>query len=525
MIPLSLSFLRKLDDALLGRHVREGFNLLEQRAGEDLARIVPEDPLAISYLLNIAQWVDLGYRDIHLVKELLARFAAVSRGDMKLSDYLQLRMVEAFVVFASEDASTAISVLESVLTMQPEVAEPRFILMAHFWKGRSHRQKGEYKLALHHVLEAKSLAQRLHAPKLIAVVQIHESWLLFQAGQRKEAFRLLDSAEMELNPTGHSLSLGNIESARGRFVRRAGEYAKALEHFQRAIAIYSGHFPHHPNLARALVNAAYVKRLIAFDLSQKAKEGRARGTLHDRYLSICREALELLERAREIYALNHHQSGTGSVFVNAGHLHLDTGDIDRASMEAMRAFQFGVEKQDHILMARARILQAAIENMRVEEQVGEAEDIASRANLAAQYSEEAIALAKETQNKRLLAGAYVVRGATAANEFFEEWEVAKQFASLAGELLNPDDRDHLSKELLILKSRIIRAIGIDDTLRSWSDGVTGDKTFQEITEEFAEIVIPKVWIREDRKISKVAAKLSISPKKVRRILRNARLLR
>jgi hypothetical protein len=96
---------------------------------------------------------------------------------------------------------------------------------------------------------------------------------------------------------------------------------------------------------------------------------------------------------------------------------------------------------------------------------------------------------------------------------------------LAGELLNPDDRDHLSKELLILKSRIIRAIGIDHTLRSWSDGVTGDKTFQEITEEFAEIVIPKVWIREGRKISKVAAKLSISPKKVRRILRNARLLR
>jgi hypothetical protein len=37
-------------------------------------------------------------------------------------------------------------------------------------------------------------------------------------------------------------------------------------------------------------------------------------------------------------------------------------------------------------------------------------------------------------------------------------------------------------------------------------------------------VIPKVWMREDRKISKVAEKLSISPKKVRRILRKARLV-
>lgn len=51
----------------------------------------------------------------------------------------------------------------------------------------------------------------------------------------------------------------------------------------------------------------------------------------------------------------------------------------------------------------------------------------------------------------------------------------------------------------------------------------GDKTFQQITEEFAEIVIPKVWLREDRKISRVAERLSISPKKVRRILQNAGL--
>jgi tetratricopeptide (TPR) repeat protein len=522
-MPLSLALLRKLDDALVGRRVSEGFKLLE-RASDEVDNLTSHDPHAVSYLLNIVQWVDLGYRDHQLVEELLKRFTAVCRADMKVADFIQLRMAEAFLAFASEDAATAISILGSVLAVQPEVSEPRLILMMHFWKGRAHRQKGEYELAMHHILEAKGLARQLRAPRLIAVIQIHESWLLFQRGQRKEAFRLLDEAEAELKPTGHALSLGNIESARGRFVRRSGEYAKALEHFHRAITIYSKHFPHHPNLARALVNAAYVKRLIALDLSHRAKEGRARGIQHDRYLNICREALALLERAREIYALHQHQSGTGSVLVNAGHLHLDSDDIDRASEEAMKAFRLGEEKQDSILMARARTLQAAIENMQVEEQVGEAEDIARHANLAAQFSDEAIALAKQTQNKRLLAGAYIARGATATNDFFEEWEVARQFVSLASELLSPDDRDHLSKELLVLKTRILRAIGIDQTLRLWSDGLTGDKTFQQVTEEFAEIVIPKVWMREDRKISKVAAKLSISPKKVRRILRKARLV-
>jgi hypothetical protein len=62
-------------------------------------------------------------------------------------------------------------------------------------------------------------------------------------------------------------------------------------------------------------------------------------------------------------------------------------------------------------------------------------------------------------------------------------------------------------------------------LRAWSAGNTGEKTFQEITEEFAELVIPKVWIREGRNVSRVVKRLSISPKKVRRILANVNLLK
>jgi hypothetical protein len=70
----------------------------------------------------------------------------------------------------------------------------------------------------------------------------------------------------------------------------------------------------------------------------------------------------------------------------------------------------------------------------------------------------------------------------------------------------------------------MRSTGIDDTLRAWSQGIVGDKTFQQITEQFAEVVIPQVWLREDKKVSRVAERLSISPKKVRRILRSVGLL-
>ena len=69
-----------------------------------------------------------------------------------------------------------------------------------------------------------------------------------------------------------------------------------------------------------------------------------------------------------------------------------------------------------------------------------------------------------------------------------------------------------------MQSRILNKGSIDPNLKAWSLGAVGDKTFQQITEEFAEIVIPRVWEREGKKVSRVAARLSISPKKVRRIL-------
>ena len=523
-MPLSPLLLHKMNDALIHRSVNEGF-LLAQKFSKDIARFNSSDPCAAPYLLCIAQWVDVGYRDVAFLDHLLARFIDVPRAQLQFSNYVNLRMAEGYRAFASEDATSAILIFDFVLQIEPGILDLHIRALAHFWKARAHRHLGEYGLALHHITEAKSIASKLKAPKLVAEMNIHESWMLFQRGQRKDAFRLLDEAEGALKTTGHALSLGNIESARGRFVRRSGEYGKALGHFEHAVAIYSEHFPNHPNLARALVNAAYVKRLIALDLKNKSNAGRANGAHHARYLETCGEALALLQHAGEIYSHNHHQAGTGSVFVNAGYLHLDSGDIDRADDEAEKAFLLGSRRKDHILMARARTLRAAIHNERAEEQVGDSSDIAMHANLAKVYSEEAIELAKLTQNKRLLAGAYIARSVTAASDFFQDWETATQFITLAGDLLSRDDRDHLSRELSQLKTRILRATGIDETLRSWSEGIVSNKSFQQLTEEFAEIVIPKVWMREDQKISRVANHLSMSPKKVRRILNNANLIK
>jgi tetratricopeptide (TPR) repeat protein len=538
---IGTQFVKDLNRALNLLRVAEGVAMLD-KAETTLAKLLPSQAHATELLLLLAQWVDVGYRDYHLLDSVLSRFPAECRRRLPLDDYLRLRMTEAFRALSAEEIDAAIATLDFVLRAEHGVEDEHLMTLAHFWKGRAHRKKGEYEIALQEIVSARELAQGVRENAMLtSVIQIHEAWLLFQKGLKKEALRLLAHAEAVLKATDHSLALGNIESARGRMVRRAGEYAKALEHFDRAIAIYSEGNPNHRNLARALVNAAHVKRLLALQLrkridarSRKPNQLRGAGpkaaaptgpaSLRARYQQLYQEAILQLQRAREIYLLHGHSGGLGAVIVNSGYLHLDGGDIDRAAREALEAYRIGHEKNDQILMARARVLQTATENARIEEQLGEDVDIALHANHARQFSEEALALAKHTQNRRLLAAAHIARGMTAGNEFFQEWDLAKRCASEATDLIGSGENDHLLDDLAALKSHIMQASGINDTLRGWSEGMVGDKTFQQVTEEFAEIVIPKVWLREDRKISRVAQCLSISPKKVRRILRNAGFL-
>jgi len=534
-MPLEPHLARMLRRSLCNRQITHGMRVLDGAEAEWKA-LGPDAPDAAQLLLLLAQWVDLGYRDSHLLDGPLARFDAVRRRQLCTGDYLQFRMAEAFRSLATGELDAAIATLELVLEALRDLPEEGLEAWAHFWKGRAHRKKGEYDASLADLVRARELAQRDRNEFFRALIQVQESWLLFQKGMSRDALELLAEAETVLQSTDHYIALGNIESARGRMVRRSGEYASALGCFARAIEIYARRDPNHVNVARALLNAAYSRRLLALQLGKRIENrtlsGRSRRRpsapphpttpepLRARYRQISQQALQDLIHARQIYELHEHSDGIGNVALNLGFLYLDRGEIDRATPEAAKAYRIGTELDDHILMARARILEVTIENAHVEEQTGEDVDIAVHANRAREYSEEALKLAHGTQHRRLLAGACIARGMTAANDFFQDWETARRCAAEATGLIGPGESDHLVEDLAQLKSRVVQASGINDTLRGWSEGMVGNKTFQQITEEFAEIVIPKVWMREGRKISRVAACLSISPKKVRRILRS-----
>jgi hypothetical protein len=194
-----------------------------------------------------------------------------------------------------------------------------------------------------------------------------------------------------------------------------------------------------------------------------------------------------------------------------------------AATMASEAFQLGQDKVDYILMARARLLQSNVENARLEEML-EGEDPEQHARAALECAREAIEYARNTEHTRLLARAHLALGMTYCNEVFENMDAARASCEAAAALLKSDGFDPLWEDVRALRSRIAHANGVDATLRAWSQGEVGGKTLQQLTEDFAEFLIPKIWEQEQRKVSRVASRLSVSPKKVRRILARAGLL-
>lgn len=511
----------KLERALIARDIRSGFSILDNMFATG-AKLSPADPDAHRLLLLLAQWTDLGYRNVEFLDEQFMQFPEAGRAELATRDFFRLKLVEGFRALAKQSPLQAIELLDALLHAGHGILSTEHLFTIYFWRGRAHRQNGSFDAALADIQHAKECGEQIGAKKLIAVAKIHQSWLVFHKGDRRLAFDLLDEAEKVLLPTGHTLSLGNIAAARGRFVRSAGDYARSLSYFERAIALYRQHNPEHLNVARALVNAAYVKRLMSLELRPR-RGAAAAGVTNEQVLRIAREAMNLLRDAARIYRLHHHQSGSGSVLINLGHLQLESGDMDAAAEEGRQAYELAQAESDHVLMARARILQAYVEMAHSEEQIDTHSDGLPSSQRAIDFADEAISVARVTQNKRLLAGAYITRGLASVEAQHGDLETGRTYATKAAELLGSEDRDHLYRELTHLRLKITEPKAVDETLRRWANGELGNKSFRQIEEEFAELVIPKVWMNLGRNVSLVAERLSISPKKVRRILRSSRV--
>ncbi|MGD0416727.1 MAG: tetratricopeptide repeat protein [Terriglobales bacterium] len=546
LVAIDAGFLSQLREHIAAREIERGIACL--RSHHDvIAKLDPCQQNAAHLLAHLAIWTDIGFSGPPL-RELLQRFEHLApglRSKLSIADYICLRMAEGMAAMVEEAMEPAIGHFDFVLSLGEELDDRFLLAIVYFWKGRCLRRKGDYDEALIYTGKGRDLALGLGHLRMAAVMQVLEGWLLFQQGKWKEAVRISQAAESALRETDDYVTLGNIQSFYGRMARREGRFDKAIEFFESAIRHYGKRDPRHPNLARSLANMALAKRGIALQLQKRidrevqrrrktsaSRPDRPSASGHNsreqdsrqhdyrgRLAQLRREALEHLEAARAIYQQRPSHHGVGTVYLNAAYIHLDSGDFQRAEEEAASAYEVAEQKQDYILMGRARILQCMIENAKVEEEIGEGADPGSHARRAFEFSQEAIELAKHTQHHLLLANAHLWQGLTQCNSFFDNPEAARESYDLARASCGVNQPDNnMWQDLQTLSAKILRRGSVDPALKAWSQGAVGEKTFRQISEEFAEIVIARVWEREGRKVSRVAARLSISPKKVRRIL-------
>ncbi len=525
----SAALIERLRDDLGHRRIEQGIDAL--RRARPLLDALSVRPGCGTVAGLVAQWVDAGFDEPALLRGMVEKFPKEQRAVLPVADYLHLRMAEAVLAMGDEDFGVATRCLAQVLSFENDIPDTELLAIANFWLGRCYRRTGRYGEALKYIQEGETLALACGYPQMAAVMQVTRSWLAFQRGKLQEAQELLRRAEDALNPTGDHLNRGNIQSAYGRIARRQGKHEQALEYFERAIAEYRNGGGSHLQLARALLNLAFVERLIALDtqrnLDLAASSRRTAAAGPPEWVREQRARIETfrcsasghLAEAYETYTQFKNHRGIAGVHINRGFLYLDSGDLECAASEAAEAFAQGAEKQDLIVMARARTLQCIVEQTAIEEQVG---DGAAHRDAAELFAREAVTFAARTENRRLLARAYVWQGLTFTGSPADPDAARRCYEQAVGLLqVEGAERQYTWEDLESLKTRLLRARPVDSVLRAWSAGIVENTTFQQMTEEFARIVIPKIWEREGRKISKVAEKLSISPKKVRRILHSA----
>ncbi len=504
----------------------EGFALLE-RLRPQLESIQPLPGAGVLVGLA-AQWVDAGFDQPAFLDLLLARFPKPARAALPLADYLHLRMAEAVAAMFREDFAGAAEHLQVALRFEEEVDDGEMFAIANFWLGRTFRKRGRYDEALASTTHGERLALALGYSGMAAIGQVTLSWLAFQRGKLHEAGQILRGAEEALNPTDDFVSRGNIQSAYGRIARRQGKYELAVERFEHAIVEFRHGAQGSMQLARTLVNLAFVERLLAVRAQReldymaavrRSKPGAPADPAREqrqRIESIRESAREALAEAAAIYQPHHNHRGIAAVRITEGFLRLDAGDLERAAADAAEAFAQATATSDYIVMARARTLECIIEHAAMEEQLG---DPAQHREAAECFAREAVEFAGQTENRRLLARALVWQGLTFALEPADP-EAARRCCEQALALLQPEglERQYVWEDLETLKSRVLHTQSVEALLRAWSAGIVDGQSFQQMTEQFARIVIPRVWEREGRKVSRVAERLSISPKKVRRVL-------
>jgi hypothetical protein len=136
--------------------------------------------------------------------------------------------------------------------------------------------------------------------------------------------------------------------------------------------------------------------------------------------------------------------------------YLGRRDTGLAGATAMAAYALGVGKNDHILIARARILSAMVEIALCDNEGDDGERPGSHAEWARTYSEEAIYHAEQTEYKRLVSRGQTWLAISYLHESSENVDRAEALCSKVGEALKAGGGDYIYDDFKLLQKMLVR---------------------------------------------------------------------
>jgi tetratricopeptide (TPR) repeat protein len=239
-----------------------------------------------------------------------------------------------------------------------------------------------------------------------------------------------------------------------------GRYDEAIDSFRKAEKIYRMHDPLHRNRARCLINLAAALRLkagrIESDPIKKSKkiadidEIKLQREINiEKAQELRAEAVEYLKKAKKIYKnkdANKPDYRIGKCHYILALCYLDDGELDRAEKEAGKAYKFGEEKNDNLMMARAKITQCVIRLGREASWVN--------ADMAQEWATSAVVLAEASKNRRVKARAYIWKGYAMLRPPRKSSKIAGECLHQAELCLNDQEMDYLREDLNALREEI-----------------------------------------------------------------------
>src|SRR4051794_29478691 len=192
--PITASFLDQLRECLAERRIQQGLACLH-RCEDRLTTANFKQADTARLIGHLAQWADIESATLGALRRILSSFGSEQRSALTFRDYLYLRMADGMLAMADEEIESALRHFNFVLDFPEEFSDPQSMSIVLFWKARCLRRRGEYEQALLFAHQGRDSALKLGLPRMAALSQVLESWLLFQKGKLKEAERISKEAE------------------------------------------------------------------------------------------------------------------------------------------------------------------------------------------------------------------------------------------------------------------------------------------------------------------------------------------